>query len=68
MQPYYNTWRGGGGWGVFTCCQVDINKDETLGIPIAYNPKSIDKHVQLVMLDDLSLVKLAKEMKLKTGS
>jgi hypothetical protein len=47
---------------------VDIRRDEAMGIPIAHNPKSIGKHVQLVMLDDLSLVKLAKEMKPKTGS
>ena len=51
---------------VCVLCQVDIKKDDTLCIPIAYNPKAIAKNTKLVLLDDLSLVKLAKDMKPKS--
>ena len=45
--------------------QVDITlfKDKMLGIPVAYNPGKIPKHTKLVMLDDLSLLKILSKQK-----
>ena len=41
----------------------DLSSENTLQIPIMMNPKKIAAHTQLVVLDDLTLIKLAKQMK-----
>ncbi len=38
-------------------------KDELCQIPIATNPKKIKSHVKLVLMDDVALTNLAKQMK-----
>lgn len=40
-----------------------MTKENTLQIPVMFNPKKIAAHTQLIVLDDLTLIKLAKQMK-----
>ena len=45
--------------------QIDIGLESfnTLQVPVIYNPEKIEAHELLVVLDDLTLLKLAKTMK-----
>jgi hypothetical protein len=43
--------------------EIKIDPAKTLGLPVAYNAKKIEKHVKLLMLDDLNLLKMLKKEK-----
>ena len=47
----------------FQVVDVSISKETDLGIPVATNTNKVAKHTKLVMLDDLSLLKMVKEQK-----
>ena len=49
--------------------QIDVvlKKENVLGVPVAFNPKKIEKHCKLVMLDDMSLLKINKTEKEKSA-
>ncbi len=43
--------------------EICMTTDKTLQIPIIVNTKKIEAHTMLVVLDDLNLLKIAKQMK-----
>lgn len=47
---------------------VELTHENTIGIPVAYNPKKIAACTRLVLLDDLTLHKMAAKEKEKKAA